>query len=190
MSSDKKRKPMSRRRLAFYIILGCIPLVLAFFLFRGAMSYIGEKTFQHYISIFNDHFGIFALAFYIWITDTFILPLSPMFAFPMLVQYGPFKAILASSAASALGGISAYYIGRLLVKIPLISRSAVKAHEKWGATIDKYGVGFVLIASIFPLPFSAICMAAGVMKLPQRQVALVSLTRVVRMVIYYFIFAS
>ena len=38
------------------------------------------------------------------------------------------------------------------------------------------------------LPFSAVCMAAGVMKLNFFKVSLYSATRILRMAIYYFMF--
>ncbi len=182
--TEHKHKPHIGR----YAILGFIPIILAFVAFFVVVQQLGRNNYQAMIEYITGHFNFFQMCLYIWMTDTFVLPLSPMFVFPMVIQFPWYFAIPITGLASAAGGVSAYFIGRLLVKVPIVNRGAVKAHAKWGATIEKYGVAFVLIASILPLPFSAVCMAAGVMKLDLLKVSLCCTTRILRMAIYYFVF--
>lgn len=183
---DLKDKVSKNPKIKLYIIVGFIPIILMFVGFYFVVQKLGQQNVSTIASSINEHFNLFTMCVYIWVTDTFILPLSPMFVFPMLIQYPWYVAIPATALASALGGISSYLIGRLLDKIGFINRAVLRAYEKWGGHINKYGTAFVLIASIFPLPFSAICMAAGVMKLNFRKVSLYSCTRILRMAIYYF----
>ncbi len=185
---DLKDKISSNPRIKKYIIIGIIPIVLMFIGFVFVLQKIGKQNFESLISNVNAHFNLFTMCIYIWVTDTFILPLSPMFVFPMLIQYPWYIAIPATALASALGGISSYMIGLMLDKVSFINRAVIRAYEKWGDYINKYGTTFVLVGSIFPLPFSAICMAAGVMKLNFFKVSLYSCTRILRMAIYYFMF--
>ena len=154
---DLKDKISKNPKIKFYIIVGTLPIVLMFIGFFIFIQKMGRQNFEYYADIINNQFNLFSMCVYIWVTDTFILPLSPMFVFPMLIQY-------------------------------IINRAVLRTYEKWGAYIDKYGTTFVLVASIFPLPFSAVCMAAGVMKLTIFRVSLYSCTRILRMAIYYFMF--
>ena len=185
---DLKDKISKNPKIKLYIVVGFIPIVLMFVGFFILMQKMGRQNFEHFANAVNDQFSLFSMCVYIWITDTFVLPLSPMFVFPMLIQYPWYIAIPTTAIASALGGISSYLIGRLLDKVSFINRAVIRAYEKWGTYIDKYGTAFVLIASIFPLPFSAVCMAAGVMKLNFFKVSLYSATHILRMAIYYFMF--
>lgn len=188
METDDGARHGRGPHIKLYIALGFIPIVLAFAVFFLIVQRLGRNNYQTMIEYITGHFNFFQICLYIWMTDTFILPLSPMFVFPMVIQYPWYFAIPVTGLASALGGVSAYFMGRLLVKVPIINRGSVKAHEKWGATIEKYGVAFVLVASILPLPFSAVCMAAGVMKLDLVKVSLCCTTRILRMALYYFLF--
>ena len=183
-----KDKISKNPKIKFYITIGTIPIILMFIGFFIVIQKMGRANFEYYADIINNQFNLFSMCVYIWVTDTFILPLSPMFVFPMLIQYPWYLVIPVTGLASALGGVSSYFIGRLLDKVNVINRAVLRAHEKWGAYIDKYGTTFVLVASIFPLPFSAVCMAAGVMKLNFFKVSLYSATRILRMAIYYFMF--
>ena len=161
---DLKDKISKNPKIKFYITVGTVPIILMFIGFFIVIQKMGRANFEYYADIINNQFNLFSMCVYIWVTDTFILPLSPMFVFPMLIQYPWYLVIPVTGLASALGGVSSY------------------------AYIDKYGTTFVLVASIFPLPFSAICMAAGVMKLNPFKVSLYSATRILRMAIYYFMF--
>ncbi len=185
---DLKDKISKNPKIKFYIIVGTLPIVLMFIGFFIFIQKMGRQNFEYYADIINNQFNLFSMCVYIWVTDTFILPLSPMFVFPMLIQYPWYIVIPVTGLASALGGVSSYLLGRLLDKVSIINRAVLRTYEKWGAYIDKYGTTFVLVASIFPLPFSAVCMAAGVMKLNIFRVSLYSCTRILRMAIYYFMF--
>ena len=161
-----KDKISKNPKIKFYITIGTIPIILMFIGFFIVIQKMGRANFEYYADIINNQFNLFS----------------------MCVQYPWYLVIPVTGLASALGGVSSYFIGRLLDKVNVINRAVLRAHEKWGAYIDKYGTTFVLVASIFPLPFSAICMAAGVMKLNPFKVSLYSATRILRMAIYYFMF--
>ena len=60
---------------------------------------------------------------------------------------------------------------------------------KWGGYIQHYGVLFVMLAGILPLPFSTICVAAGAVRMDVRKVTLACLTRFIRAAIYFALFS-
>ena len=92
--------------------------------------------------------------------------------------------------ASALGGWASYLIGRVLIKVPLIDRWVEKAKNKWGKYIEKYGIVFVILSTLTPIPFSTVCMAAGAVRLSSRKVFPCCLLRILRMGVYFFLFKA
>ena len=136
---DLKDKISKNPKIKFYIIVGTLPIVLMFIGFFIFIQKMGRQNFEYYADIINNQFNLFSMCVYIWVTDTFILPLSPMFVFPMLIQYPWYIVIPVTGLASALGGVSSYLLGRLLDKVSIINRAVLRTYEKWGAYIDKYG---------------------------------------------------
>lgn len=172
-----------------YAWLGLALVVLIFLAFYLVVSNVEEETYRMVVESANEHFGILSMCIYIWATDTFVLPLSPMFVFPFLIEYPWYFIVPVTGLSSASGGVTAYLIGRLIGKVPVISKWAESAYRKWGDVIKRYGLTCVLLSSLLPLPYSTVSMAAGVMRLPLGKVALISLTRTLRMAIYYAMFS-
>lgn len=169
-------------------LVGFIPFIFLFagFVFMGKS--MGHGDYTHLAEKVCESFGLWGIFLYVFVVDTLILPLSPDFVFPFVVGMHWYEAIPVIGLASALGGMTAYWIGRLLCKIPLINRFTGKAQAKWGRYITKFGTAFVIISGLLPLPFSTICCAAGVVKLTSRHVMPACLVRIVRFGIYFFIF--
>ena len=170
-------------------LIGFIPLLVMLTSFFGVTRLIGEDTYNDVVYLVDEKFGILGIFLYVYIVDTLILPLSPDFVFPIAVGMNPFVMIPIIGGASALGGMTSYSIGRLLYKIPAIKKLTGKAYMKWGGYIQHYGVLFVMLAGILPLPFSTICVAAGAVQMDARKVTLACLTRFIRAAIYFALFS-
>ena len=170
-------------------LIGFIPLLVMLTSFFGVTRLIGEDTYNDVVYLVDEKFGILGIFLYVYIVDTLILPLSPDFVFPIAVGMNPFVMIPIIGGASALGGMTSYSIGRLLYKIPAIKKLTGKAYMKWGGYIQHYGVLFVMLAGILPLPFSTICVAAGAVQMDVRKVTLACLTRFIRAAIYFALFS-
>ena len=170
-------------------LIGFIPLLVMLTSFFGVTRLIGEDTYNDVVYLVEEKFGILGIFLYVYIVDTLILPLSPDFVFPIAVGMNPFVMIPIIGGASALGGMTSYSIGRLLYKIPAIKKLTGKAYMKWGGYIQHYGVLFVMLAGIRPLPFSTICVAAGAVQMDARKVTLACLTRFIRAAIYFALFS-
>ena len=170
-------------------LIGTIPILLIFLGFFIVLKFIGGENYSLAVDWFNEKFGLTGIFLYVYVVDTLILPLSPDFVFPIAVGMNPFVMIPIIGGASALGGMTSYSIGRLLYKIPAIKKLTGKAYMKWGGYIQHYGVLFVMLAGILPLPFSTICVAAGAVQMDVRKVALACLTRFIRAAIYFALFS-
>ena len=171
-------------------LIGTIPILLIFIGFFIVLKFIGGENYSLAVDWFNEKFGLTGIFLYVYVVDTLILPLSPDFVFPIVASMNPLVAISVIGTASALGGITSYAIGLLLHKIPMIKRYTDKAAVKWGAYIRKYGTFFVIIAGLFPLPFSTICVLAGALKMDGRKVIPATLIRYIRATLYFFLFRA
>ena len=172
------------------IPIGLLPIAVIFLVFFFAVKTIGHENYARIVDYFSNEFGLFGIFLYEYIVDTLILPLSPDFVYPIVAGMSPWIVIPLIGGASSLGGVTSYFIGVLLDRIPVIGRFSEKANEKWGKYIRKYGVTFLLLSGILPLPFSTICTAAGAVKMPARKVIPCCAIRFVRTALYFSLFRA
>lgn len=187
---SKFKNDEGRIRWGVVIPLGLIPIVLIFLGFFLTVKFIGPDRYQDVVGWVDERFGMVGIFLYVFIVDTLILPLSPDFVFPIVAGMPWYEVIPVIGAASALGGIVSYFIGRGLAKVPVVDRLVGKAEAKWGKYIRRYGILFVVLSTLTPLPYSTVCIAAGAVKLSARKVIPCCFLRIVRMALYYFLFRS
>lgn len=73
----------------------------------------------------------------------------------------PYLMVLALSAMSYLGGVLSYFIGKYLGHLKLLEKALAPIVKKQKELINKFGGILIVIAALFPLPFSAVCIVAG-----------------------------
>lgn len=81
-------------------------------------------------------------------------------------------------------GVLGYYIGITFTKSPLFRKLYNKYLIQYEYSLQKYGMYLVLVGAITPVPFSAMCMLAGSVKLPFNQFLLVCISRIIRFAAY------
>lgn len=172
------------------ITIGLIPIVLIFAAFYIAVQLIGTENYDRIVSYVDENFGLAGIFLYVFIVDTLILPLSPDFVFPVVAGMPWYEVVPVIGLASALGGWASYFIGRLLIRVPVIDKWVEKAKDKWGKYINRYGIVFVILSTLTPIPFSTVCMAAGAVKLSSKKVLPCCLFRILRNGIYFFLFKA
>lgn len=95
--------------------------------------------------------------------------------------------IVALSIMSYIAGVTGYYIGSYFntTKIyRLLRRNYLGRYER---LFNQYGGFLVIVASLTPLPFSAICMLVGAVKYNFRKFVWFSLFRFLRFLVYSII---
>ena len=184
---EKKEVHLNWKKIA---LIGTVPILLIFLGFFLVLKFIGGENYSLAVDWFDERFGLTGIFLYVYIVDTLILPLSPDFVYPIVASMSPWIVIPVIGTASALGGITSYAIGLLLHRIPIIKRYTEKAEAKWGAYIRRYGIAFVIIAGIFPLPFSTICVLAGALKMDWHKVVPATAVRFVRAAVYFALFRA
>ncbi|HVW19117.1 MAG TPA: DedA family protein [Solirubrobacteraceae bacterium] len=73
-------------------------------------------------------------------------------------------AVAGATAGNLVGSLLAYALGarHALERVPL-ARGAI---ERWGALLDRYGTGAVLLARLLPLARTFVALPAGARRLP------------------------
>jgi len=99
----------------------------------------------------------------IMLSDMFTLPIPPDAYLAIAATAGMDTGLVIfwGSLGSILGGIGAYWLGRLLGKTPFAKRLMEPFRERGEKFIDRAGVMAVVIAALTPIPFSIVCMLAG-----------------------------
>jgi len=184
-------KIYKRTGLYKFLCKNCIYLILTIAGFIGIIV-----LFQQVIGDFDTFFkniikdlDLIYVYLIFFISESFLGLIPPdifiIWSKTLPVPYGSI-AILAT--LSYLGGINSYFIGKLIKKIPSVARYARKQQEKYYHQIKKWGGVLIIIAALFPLPFSMICITAGTMGYPFKRFLIITTTRIVRFFAYAWIF--
>lgn len=108
--------------------------------------------------------------------DIFILWISEMEHFYLMVGL---LGIL-----SYIGGLNAYFLGRLIRRIPKIRAKTEKLYANHISKIKKWGGIFIVISAIFPIPYAIVCSLAGMMKYPFERLTYLGIFRIARFYLY------
>ncbi len=119
-----------------------------------------------------------------WIPPDLFITWSDQFGKPML-----WLTILGT--ISYLGGVNAYFLGKLAYRYPKFRSWLEKKNEIFFVRIRKWGGLVIIFAALFPLPYATTATVAGMVKFPFKHFMLYGLTRYLRFYIYGFgIFAA
>ncbi|BCY29129.1 YqaA family protein [Flavobacterium okayamense] len=160
----------------------------------GILLYINYKVMSindmllYITQNFSDTF-IFTL-FFISESILGLLPPDIFIAWTKSTQspllYLSFLAVL-----SLGGGILSYYKGRTLLLIPKINDYLEGRMSKHIRNMQKWGGFLIAVGALLPLPFAMACLAAGMIKFPQRHFFVFASLRILRFVIYgYAIYSA
>lgn len=140
--------------------------------------------------LYND-LGYHGVALFVYLCDTFIVPLTPDVMFPLVsADWSPWQITFFMGSASFLAGLSAYWLGHLVSLIKVIDNVANKIMGSHKVLIHKKGAWAVVLAALTPIPYSTICWTAGILRVDFKKVVLASLVRFPRMLIYYYLFRA
>ena len=92
----------------------------------------------------------------------------------------PLLALSFLALLSYLGGAVAFGLGKALSKHPRIKRIIEEKLENQASFVRKWGVLFVIVAALLPLPYATVSMAAGAIEFPFWRYAFWGLTRFLR----------
>ncbi len=97
------------------------------------------------------------------------------------------EAVFLLALISYGAGFVGYYFGRFLSTTISFRYVRRRYFEKYQAYLHKYGFFLLIVASLTPLPFSAICMLVGSAKYPVKKFMYYTLFRFLRYALYSII---
>jgi membrane protein YqaA with SNARE-associated domain len=101
------------------------------------------------------------------------------------LQYGFIVLLLA--VISYMAGVLGYWIGVFFNKTKWYKYLHEKLLYKYQGAVNRFGIYLIAIASMTPIPFSAICMIVGSARFPFRKLLLYGCIRFLRFGIYSFL---
>lgn len=169
-------------------LIGKAVAVMGFFLVVYAIAlYFIKDHYQMIGAWVTEQLGFPGVALFVLLTDMIIVPMTVDIIFPLVISWNPVPLLLTMSLASAVGGIGGYWIGRLLGHLELIRMFTSRFSADGERLVNIYGVWAVVIGGLTPIPYSSVCWIAGMLRVNPSLVALASLSRLPRMVIYYLL---
>lgn len=96
----------------------------------------------------------------------------------------PWLLITLLAIISYLGGIVSYLIGRKIRRIKILNCYIEQKFGDHFRKIKRWGSLFIIVAALFPLPYSTICMISGILRFPYKVFLLIGTTRLLRFYFY------
>jgi len=98
-------------------------------------------------------------------------------------QY-PWAIITLLAFLSYTGGIVSYFIGKRIRRINRLNCYLTAKFSDHFSKIKKWGALFIIVAALFPLPYSTICIVSGILKYPFKIFTIIGLSRITRFYLY------
>lgn len=98
----------------------------------------------------------------------------------------PFMYLSLLGIISYFAGFLSYYIGRFFGKKDKVERLLLQKYGTFVKKLRQWGGLLLVVAALLPLPYSAVCMIAGLVKYPFPKLAFYGFSRIIR----FFIYAS
>lgn len=178
--SIKWSKLIIRTVIMMAFVVAVFVLYEYFFASKGTNDLLAKRLYKE--------LGVHGVAIFVYLVDTFLVPLTVDVIFPLIVDWSPLKIMVVLGTASCLGGFSGYWIGRLISKIKVVHQFVDKIVGSHTVILQHYGALGVVLAAISPIPYSTVCWASGILRIDPRKIILACLVRFPRMILYYYIF--
>jgi membrane protein YqaA with SNARE-associated domain len=160
-------------------------LVIVFFVATvAAIAHFFRAEVEHLGTVFINMFGYWGIGIGTLISDTLAVPIVVDIYMSLGLVAGLWEPgiLMVATFASVLGGNLAWGIGRKFSNSKLVHHFRRKGESIY----RKYGVMGVILGALTPLPFAPLCIMAGAFGMHWRTLFLCTLTRIPRVVGYYY----
>lgn len=165
---------------AIKVGIAVIVLLAVFLIFqRSIIEY--KPEFQAWLDTLR--WGAVFVVFLI--SESFLGLLPPDFFILWSYEFEyPYLAVTVLALLSFGGGVVSYFIGRRLSLNEYVRNYLSHKYSRFFRLIKQWGGFFVLVAALFPIPFSIVCILVGMVNFPKRRFLLYSSSRIVRFYLY------
>lgn len=166
-------------KLVIFLVL----LVVGLILLKDQMPDL-EYTFE----LFTNKFRPITILGVFLLSESFLGLIPPDFFLVWAKQFNtPYAMVALLAVLSYGGGVISYFIGNYIGHIPAVEKWMYNRFLTHIDKIKKWGGVLIVFAALFPLPFSPICMAAGMVRFPFVPFILLGLFRFIRIFGYALI---
>jgi membrane protein YqaA with SNARE-associated domain len=159
----------------------------AFVALVSAAAYFARAELDALGRTFVQHFGVAGMFLGTFLADAFSFPIPPQFYMLTAISAGQSQlaAMVAICAASMIAGCVGYRLAGRLARVRLLARRIEASRVKFDRLLERYGYWAIILGSITPIPFSVLCYLSGLYRIPARYFAVLILTRVPRLLVFY-----
>jgi membrane protein YqaA with SNARE-associated domain len=138
---------------------------------------------------FVERFGYPGMAFGTLLADGFHFPIPPQFYMLMAVSSGASApiSIAAITVGSIAGGFIGYCLSARLAQWGPLARRLERSQSVVGSAFSRFGYRAAIIASLLPVAYSVLCYLAGIQRLPRRIFVVLSLCRIPRLLLFFYL---
>ncbi len=189
MWTSMKRYHVFYQRRGFYKFLQKIginfaavllPILLALSLFENFTPGL-EYYFGQFSAVVRQEFvlGIFFLS------ETILGLIPPDLFIIWAKQFASPYAMVGLLALMSYGaGLLAYYLGLRLMRINRLGHFVNVKFAKQFAMLRSWGGPIIVVAALLPLPYSTMCLGAGMLKYNFKSLLLLGIFRIARFFVY------
>lgn len=133
----------------------------------------------------TDEFSTFLIYTIFFTSESFLGLIPPEVFIAWTTQTAhPWVHVTGLALLAYMGGSVSYYIGKVILAIPSVTRYTKFTMAKHVKNMRRWG-GLLIVSSAFlPLPFSMASMAAGIMEYDYRKYLLWAISRIIRFYLY------
>lgn len=133
--------------------------------------------------------GLWGMALGTLLADGVQFPIPPQFYMLLAVASGApaAPAFVAICAGSLAAGLLGYHLARWASRLAWLSRATKSYRELLTGAFERFGYRAAVFASLLPVPYSVLCYAAGLNRMPRRFLALLSLCRIPKLLGFYWL---
>ncbi len=155
-------------------------ILLALYMFE-----IFTPGISHYFQVYSTAFSKELVLTFFFVSETLLGLIPPDLFIVWAKQFAsPYAVVTVLAVLSYLAGLLAYYLGVRLVAIKKMKEFIHVKFEKQFAMLRSWGGLIIVIAALLPLPFSTMCLGAGMLKFSFRTLAILGVFRIARFFVY------
>ncbi len=170
------------------LLRGIIWLVALLLIFLFIKNNVNVEVYQKYSRFLEDEFKVYTIY---TLSELFFGIIPPELFMLWALEKGDvyiyINVILILAGISYAAGCVAYFIGRYLNSTLFYRYIRKRFMPKYERLLNTYGVYLIVVASLTPVPYSAICMLVGSAKYPFNKFFLYAIFRFLRYAAYSFI---
>jgi len=176
-------------RKGFYKFLRSITvkfgLVMALILGALYLFEIFTPGISHYFTVYSTAFSQELVLTFFFISETFLGLIPPDLFIIWAKQFAsPYTVVTVLAVLSYLAGMLAYFLGVRLVALENLRHYIHVKFAKQFGMLRSWGGLIIVIAALLPLPFSTMCLGAGMLKFSFRTLAILGMFRIARFFAY------